>query len=172
MRKLLFFAVTIIILLSSCSKTLIPYTVGIEKKIKGQEMQVQYYTSADITFTLASGQDTLIVNDKGEIERQKNSESTTFFVKSGTRGVLEKKEDLIYWIRFDPNDDRLVPFIPVGRLDENGFTLAMVATSGRVKLSDQKEYLYRGTSSLKVSQKVISKMTQEAKTAKGVKIGR
>jgi hypothetical protein len=170
MKNIIFFAIMVIVL-SGCSKNLIPYTVGIEKKIKGQETAVQYYASSDLTLTLADYQDTLLVNQKGEIERQKSSETTTFFVKSGTQGVLEKVEEGIYWIRFDSKDDRLVPFIPVGIADPSGFSLAMLP-NGRVLLSDQKEYVYRGAPNLRVSQKVISKMTQEAKKAKGVKIGR
>ncbi len=170
MKKVIFFAVLgTILLFSSCSKKLIPYTVGIEKKISSQEMQVQYYASADMSFTLSEYQDTLLVNQKGEIERQKSADAKNFFVKAGTRGVLEKKEGQIYWIRFDPKDDRLVPFIPNG---QNAFVLAKTL-SGTVPLSDDKDYLFRGsTSQLKVSEKTISKMTQEAKKAKGVKIGK
>lgn len=162
----------LVIMLSSCSKTLIPYTVGIEKKIAGQETVVQYYASSDLTLTLADYQDTLLVNQKGEIERQKSSETTTFFVKAGTRGVLEKKEESIYWIRFDQSDDRLIPFIPTGNTDAHNFSLGVMQNSGRVKMSDEREYNFRGSPNLRVSQKVISKMTQDAKTAKGVKIGR
>lgn len=169
---MIFFA-AVAMILSSCSKNLIPYTVGIEKKISGQETAVQYFTSADMTFTLIDSQDTLVVNQKGEIEKQKSAESKTFFVKAGTRGVLEKKEEGIYWVRFDPNDDRLVPFAPQ-EYAPNVFTLTFLQGSkSTVPLSDDKDYLFRGsTSQLKVSEKVISKMTQEAKKAKGVKVGK
>lgn len=171
MRKIAYFAVLVMVL-SSCSKTLIPYTVGIEKKIRGQETAVQYYVSSDLTLTLADYQDTLLVNQKGQIERQKSSNSSQFFVKAGTRGVLEKMEEGIYWVRFDQNDDRLIPFIPTGNSDVNNFMLGVMQNSGRVKMSDEKEYNFRGSPNLRVSQKTISKMTQDAKNAKGVKIGK
>lgn len=171
MRKVVVIA-SLLMLLTSCSKNLIPYTVGIEKKIQGQETAVQYYASSDLALLLPDYQDTLLVNEKGEIERQKSSNSSEFYVKTGTRGVLGKIEEGVYWIKFDQNDDRMIPFVPNDTLDISNFTLGVMELSRRVKMSDQKEYIFRGSPSLRVSQKVISKITQDTKTAKGVKIGK
>lgn len=170
MKKMLFLAV-IAISFVSCSKTLISYTAGIEKKINGQEMAVQYFLSSDLTLRLSESQDTLVVNDKGELERQKNSSAETFFVKAGTRGVLSNKDGLIYWIKFDPNDDRLVPFMATGQTDGSQFVLATQGV-GVTKLSDDKFYTFRGVPSLKVSQKSISKIDGKTKNAKGVKVNK
>jgi len=173
MKKMLYFVA--IVLMVGCSPKLTTYTVGIEKRIPKKEAGVQYYTSGELVFTMIANHDSLDVNYKGEIEELRNRSSSTFRVKANTPGILTKKETIgfvnLYWIKFDNDDPRSVPFIATGPNDQDRFSLALYAQDNRlVQLNDKKWYRYQGQATLMVTKKFVDQIDNTSRTAKGVKI--
>lgn len=176
MKKIvvIFFAAVMVIgckVPQSSSVETVPYTVGLQKKVKNLESNIQFWVSENTQFTLSVNDNGYSVDENGIIVVSNEKIKTTFLIKKNTPGILDHEEKGIYWVRFDPDDERLVPFQKTGTADGDIFKLAVqVSNTALVLLSDKKKYLHTGNPYLKISKKFASTLDNNAKVAKGVKI--
>lgn len=149
----------------------VPYTVGIQKKIYGLETSVQFWLSENIQFVVSTNNSGYTVDEKGVIIVNSDKTKNTLTIKRNTPGILVKEEKGIYWIRFDPEDERLVPFQRTGYADSDIFQLAVLSNNNLlVLLSDKRKYTKNSDPYLKISKKFASSLENNSKVAKGVKV--
>ncbi len=179
MKKTIIFNIILLVIImmtgckvpqSSAPQT-VPYTVGMEKKIKGMETEVQFWSSEDVKCTLNTTSNGYSVDEVGTIVENLENSKNVFYIKRNTPGILVKIEKGIYWIKFDKDDERLVPFQKVGGADSDVFQLAVQNSDiTLVLLSDKKKYKHSGNPFLKVSKKFASSLDNNSKVANGVKV--
>lgn len=114
MKQILGFSV-VILLLSSCSKNLVPYSGYLMEQHgwnKQEVERIQFYTSKDIVlYRDASGSQTKIEN--GSIKIKDGRKVEEIVIKAGTPGVaVWQGEDQRYGISFDTSDDQFLTFGP------------------------------------------------------------
>jgi len=114
MKQILALSV-VILMLSSCSKNLVPYS-GFLKEQHGwsasEVERIQFYTSKDIVlYRDFAGSQTKIEN--GSIKIKDGRKVEEIVIKAGTPGIaVWQAEDERYGISFDKSDDQFLTFGP------------------------------------------------------------
>jgi len=114
MKQILLLSV-VILMLSSCSKNLVPYSGFLMEQhswSKQEVERIQFYTSKDVVlFRDAVGTQTKIEN--GSIKIKDGRKIEEIVIKAGTPGVaVWQGEDQRYGISFDSSDDQFLTFGP------------------------------------------------------------
>lgn len=151
---------------------LVDYTVGLSKNVKAIEPGVQFWSSESLQLmSNVEYKNGYSVDGDGVININNSKENSSFIIPKNWPGTLVKIEKGLYWIRFDLEDSRLVPFKKVGSNDDDIFQLAVLSSNtNEVKLNDNKKYLRLGNPHLKVSAKFAASLKNSSKVASGVKV--
>jgi|JI10StandDraft_1071094.scaffolds.fasta_scaffold545963_2 hypothetical protein len=151
---------------------LVDYTVGLSKNVKAIEPGVQFWSSEKLQLMITTDNgDEYSVDSNGVIIIGNLNEKKSFTIPKNWPGILVKIEKGTYWIQFDLEDSRLVPFKKTGINDNDIFQLAVTSSDiNLVKLNDNKKYSRLGNPHLKVSTKFAASLKNSSKVATGVKI--
>lgn len=167
------------LVIMSCSRKLLPtdgktnFTVGLAKKAekKKLEKEIQYWSSEKVRFYLIDNKEEFDVDENGTIIEGSGEQKKVFIVDKDLPGKLVYIKNQKYWIKFDKNDKRLVPFQRECNGDDCSFYLSVQSNNlSQVRLSDDKIYSVKGNPYLRVLLDFENLDAKDDKKASGVKI--
>jgi len=108
-----FYFMVLVLMLSACSKNLIPYSEYLQEKHHWSEHdieQIQFYTSKDIVlYRDAADSDTQIIN--GSVKIRSGRQVDEVVIRAGTPGVaIWQSDDQRYGISFETDDNSFLTF--------------------------------------------------------------
>lgn len=179
MKKVLVLLIITCLGMMGCSRKILPtdgktsFTVGLANKAekKKLEKEIQYWSSEKVRFYLVDNKEEFDVDEDGTIIEGSGEQKKVFIVDKDLQGKLVYIKNKIYWIKFDKNDKRLVPFQRECNGDDCRYFLSVQKSNlSEVLLSDGKKYSVKGNPFLRVLLNFENLDGKESKNASGVTV--
>lgn len=165
------FGIALVLILSSCSQKLIPFTTDVEKKLALSEehlVKVQFYTSDDIVlYKTTEDQLTSIENGKLVVLNRKDNEN--IIIRKNTPCILEKVlNSHNFVVSFEYGAGKILAF---GSDSTGGYFTLMAKDwknkTGTLKYANQTYITTNGNVFLQFSMKSINRLNSKYKVVYG-----
>jgi len=177
-KLLLFFSLLLVIVLSSCSPKLTPFTQELQEENGWSEQElkrIQYYLSEDVVLRIQKKKSGSKI-ESGEIKVVSDAEVEQILIKKGTPGVLvEVPKENRFAISFE--DNRSNRYLMFGPNPKRGDSYALMASKwtrdkGELTYGNKKYYTPPSSSDayLLVNLKKVRKKKVKSTTAGGRKV--
>jgi hypothetical protein len=171
MKNLLILILSVV-LLSSCSKTIV-LTSSIKESLGEENVKkLQVYSSQKIVLekTNANGS---IKTVNGNIVVDKTQKSETIIVKRKTKGIIEKVSNDIMIVRFEMGDNKVLPF----GLSNTGYSLMAKEWKNKEGVIEYAGNKYKaietsGSTQLLVKAKQVNSYKKKVRKVSGVSISK